>query len=163
MTNHIPTEPSQFILDKLKKYRVDTKAGRIYNPKGEEVGSVGPYGYVVITFWDERKKPKVTKRSHIVYWAYHGIWPTSQIDHDNRIRTDDRIDNLKTATEREQQQNTSRSDRLLPPGVYENGFKSKTNPYVVQYWHNGKLNYLGCFPNPETASQAYQKKMGELT
>lgn len=163
MTNHIPIEPSEEVYTKLRAMKIDTVNGIVYGVNGNPIGSIGHYGYVLINVWlrneGNKKIVRLLKRSHIIYWAHHGYWPKQMIDHDNRIRHDDRIDNLKESTEHEQQQNTSRSDRDLPPGVYPNGFKSKSNPYVAQYWNGERLEYLGCHPSPEKASIAYQERV----
>lgn len=50
--------------------------------------------------------------AHRVIWALHfGEWPADQIDHDNRIRNDNRIANLKAATNEENNKNKSMSDK----------------------------------------------------
>ena len=154
MTNHIPKEPDSFVYSELAKYEVNTVEGKVYR-NGVELGSIGHYGYVLIPIGN-----RLLKRSHIVYWAHHNKWPVKQLDHDNRIRTDDKINNLKEVTEREQQQNRQKKDGL-PVGVYLNGFGSKSKPYIAKIW-NKKSEYLGCFATVEEASRAYQKRAEEL-
>jgi hypothetical protein len=71
--------------------------------------------------------------------------------------TDNRLENLQITTNRI---NTTKAKvRDLPTGVY---FKEQNKNYVAKIYVNQKLVYLGCFPTPEEASQAYQNKLKKL-
>jgi hypothetical protein len=49
---------------------------------------------------------KVPYKAHRVLWAlYYGDWPKNEIDHINRIRTDNRIVNLRDVTSSQNNQN----------------------------------------------------------
>jgi len=68
--------------------------------------------------------------SHRLAWLYvHGYWPTAEIDHVDRNRTNNRIDNLREATRSENQQNKP---------VYRN---SKTGVKGVN-WHKQHRKYI---------------------
>lgn len=44
--------------------------------------------------------------AHRLAWLYtYGVWPADQLDHINRVKTDNRIANLRTATAAENNQN----------------------------------------------------------
>jgi hypothetical protein len=140
-----PVNPGSEVISRLAGYRVDTSRGKIYS-KGAEVGSLGSDGYYRLSVTREGRQIPV-RRCHIVFWSFHDRWPESEIDHWNRIKTDDSISNLRESTRSENQAN--RFDRELPPGVHLHGWKSK--PYEVQY----KRKYLGAYPTVEEASEVY--------
>jgi hypothetical protein len=74
------------------------------------------------------------------------------VDHINRIKTDNRMSNLRAATFRVNNINRKASSKNgMPRGVYYDKHLS-TNPYRAQCC--GK--YLGRFSTPEAASAAYQ-------
>ena len=86
--------------------------------------------------------------AHRVVWAYcHGVWPTHQIDHVNRDKTDNRLANLREATNTENQQNMGpRRDACASGvvGVYWHGKSGRWSPRVGV---NGRSIYLGLFDN----------------
>ncbi len=48
-------------------------------------------------------------KAHRLAWLYiHGSWPKDQIDHINRIRTDNRIANLREVSNKQNLQNTGK-------------------------------------------------------
>jgi hypothetical protein len=59
---------------------------------------------------------------HKVAWAiYHGYWPYHELDHINGVRTDNRIENLRASTRRDNMLNQHKKkgrDKDLPIGVY---------------------------------------------
>jgi hypothetical protein len=97
--------------------------------------------------------------AHRVIWLLHsGQWPADQIDHINRIRTDNRICNLREATNRENQNNRngSKSSSSGMTGVYWN---LKLKKWKTCITIDGKQKHLGYFSSPEEAaavrSEAY--------
>lgn len=73
---------------------------------GTVAGTIGRCGYVIISI------KKRTYKAHRLAWLYtHGHWPVGQIDHKNRVRTDNRLCNLRDCSGTENQHNTGlRSD-----------------------------------------------------
>lgn len=90
-------------------------------------------------------------RSRLAWFYVHGKWPSDQIDHKNRIRDDDRIKNLREATNQENMWNTIRSIKKdnLPKCIYYSG-----NKFQVQLRHKNKKKYLGTFSNLDDAIKA---------
>ena len=121
---------------------------------GDAAGSLGGGGYLRI---------RVCSRSypaHRLAWLYvYGIWPEGQIDHINRIRTDNRISNLRDVSHKQNGQNRSKDSRNTSghPGVYWCRQKSKWQARIM---HNQKLIHLGLFADIEDAIAA--RKAGEL-
>ena len=78
------------------------RVSRGKSPAGSIAGSCGSDGYIRIGI-DGR-----SYRAHRLAWLYvNGFWPTSQIDHVNCIRTDNRASNLREATHGENQTNAA--------------------------------------------------------
>jgi len=82
------------------KYIMSTKKPTL------EAGCINKDGYHVITFCG------VQFFGHILAWRIHyGVWPSSLLDHKNRKRNENQIDNLREATSRENQLNSCRFDK----------------------------------------------------
>jgi hypothetical protein len=97
--------------------------------------------------------------AHRLAWLYvYGEWPTAwpagQVDHINRIKTDNRIANLRIVTSSENKQNRElphANNRLGFLGVKRNGSK-----FMARIMLHGKVKHLGTFDTPELASAAYK-------
>lgn len=68
---------------------------------GQVAGHIDSYGYIVIGI-----NKQVYKAHRIVWFIKMKEWPSSQLDHINNIKTDNRIENLRLATPRQNKQNT---------------------------------------------------------
>ena len=94
-----------------------------------------------------------------MYLMHHGCLP-GQIDHVNRVKSDNRIENLRPATSSQNQVNThSRGSKSGFRGVVkaDGGDKWVARTYVA-----GKEVRIGSFETPELASQAYNEKLAEI-
>jgi hypothetical protein len=86
--------------------------------------------------------------THRLAWLYiHGKFPLNDLDHINRIRTDNRLCNLREATRAENLQNRSNVK-----GVY---WHKRAKKWLAQIKANKKHFYLGLHENFEDARQAY--------
>jgi hypothetical protein len=152
MPYHTPMPPKDdAIWALLKQYTFNFDTGQVFNPKGKEVGSPNNNGYWVLGFTKDNGKHKSFLRYHVIYWAYHGIWPNQEIDHKDRNKANDSISNLQPKTHRENCINSSQSDnRQLPVGVYPYG-----NRGLFQAKH--MQTCIGKFTTPEAANVAYQQ------
>lgn len=83
----------------------------------------------------------------------HGEWPKHVLDHINRDTLDNRIDNLREATQRQNSQNTKRT----PKGCFKQGSRYYARIRV----ESGTLS-LGGFDTEEEATEAYQKARQRL-
>jgi hypothetical protein len=104
-------------------------------------------GYVVIKI-DGRKY-----KAHRLAWLYtHGDWPSGDLDHINGCPLDNRLCNLRIATNAQNQANSRRDDgKATPKGV-------KALPggrFQARITFQGHLRTLGTFDSPESAERAY--------
>lgn len=128
----------------------------VSNNKKHKVGDIAgginqTSGYFCIKLFNKRY------HSHRLAWLYvYGEFPSLNIDHINRIRTDNRISNLRIATNSENQQNRIKctNNKAGYKGVYKTKNYDK---YVAQATLNGKHIYIGHFNSAKEASDAYNK------
>lgn len=121
---------------------------------GDIAGSPTKAGYIAIGIG--RKK----YLAHRIAWLLtSGNWPTDHIDHINGNRTDNRIANLRPATQAQNNLNRPKQTRS------KSG--SKGVWFVSNRWRagirmNGKVEYLGRFGNKADAVAAYNARASEL-
>ena len=115
------------------------KCGRAL--KGARAGTISRKGYRVI-----RLNTDIVYQEHrVIYYMYHKQDPLHHIvDHINRIKTDNRISNLRLAND-----NTNQHNRKA------RGWHKKGHRYQACIRVNGYLHYLGTFDTPQEARMAY--------
>lgn len=114
------------------------------------VGDLNSAGYLSV--WITPKRYQL----HRVIWMWvHGVWPTKPIDHLNHVRTDNRLSNLREASQLENTHNRTKSKRNWSGfiGVY---WYARKHKWHAQITANRKRYHLGYFNTPELASAAYQ-------
>ena len=120
------------------------KAAKWIKP-GDIVGSLIK-GYVCTKY-------KYTRYSvHRIIWLlHHKKFPNGSIDHINGIRSDNRIQNLRDCTHRENLSNTKKHREGKRVGYTKYG-----NRYCAQIKINGRKIYLGSFKTEKEAVDKYQ-------
>lgn len=89
--------------------------------------------------------------AHRVAWLLMaGYWPEHEIDHKNRIRTDNRWKNLRAATRTDNLANSRRPSASGLRGAYLRGRR-----FHSQIVRGGKQIFLGSFATAEEANAAY--------
>jgi hypothetical protein len=140
-------------------YHYDPETGYLYSRKtGWKVGGLTKQGYRRIGLREHGKTHGYAV--HRIAWLLvHGVWPTDLIDHINGIRHDNRLCNLREATNKQNLQSRPRHKRnkLGVKGVIR--FKNK---YRAQCWHDGKFVLRQAFDTIEEAAAAYQAKAAEV-
>ena len=92
-------------------------------------------------------------RAHRLAWYYvHGEWPAT-IDHINRVKTDNRLSNLRPANRLQQSWNAKKSSR----GSYPKGVWKKRDKFCAEIQVHGVKHRLGVFSTPEAAHAAYSE------
>lgn len=115
---------------------------------GDAAGSQSGRGYLNITVGSR------LYRAHRLAWLYvYGNWPEDQLDHINRDRADNRIENLREVTNKQNHQNSGkrRDNTSGHPGVCWHKQRSK---WVARIMHNQKQIHLGLFTDIEEAIAA---------
>ncbi|MBH1851893.1 HNH endonuclease [Stenotrophomonas maltophilia] len=104
-------------------------------------------GYVVIKI-DGRKY-----RGHRLAWLYvHGKWPSGDLDHINGCPLDNRIENLRIATNPQNQANRRRDrGKDTPKGVR----RLPSGRFQARISVSKELHHLGTFDTAEEAQAAY--------
>jgi hypothetical protein len=104
-------------------------------------------------------------QAHRIAWVlHHGVWPLEQIDHINGDKTDNRIDNLREATNAQNGKNLPKS-RRNKSGVVGVSFDIANRKWRASIKVNHKQINLGRFTRFEDAvvarKEAEQKYFGE--
>jgi len=106
-----------------------------------------------------RIRNKKYRRSHVVFAMHNGRWPKEQIDHINRVRNDDRIENLREATHAENSRN--KVHRKSPAGLKGVTIINRGR-YLSSITLNKKTIRLGMFDTAQEAHEAYVRAAKEL-
>jgi len=115
---------------------------------GDVTGCRMKQGYIAIRLDD------VLYTAHRLAWLYvTGEWPKEQLDHINGDRSDNRIANLREATNAQNAQNRKRRDNKT--GF--TGVNKENNRWKAEIKVNYKKIRLGLFDTPEEAHAAYLK------
>ena len=94
--------------------------------------------------------------AHRLAWFFiRGAWPESDIDHVNGIRTDNRIENLRMITRSENLQNQRGPKSNNTSGFLGVSWDKHGRKWVAQITILGKQTYIGSFPTPSLAHEAY--------
>tara|TARA_R110000868_G_scaffold77073_9_gene221114 strand:- start:1125 stop:1634 length:510 start_codon:yes stop_codon:yes gene_type:complete len=118
--------------------------------KGNKAGVMMCNGYIKIGI--DNKEYLV----HRLIWLYvHGEFPTTNIDHIDRCRSNNAISNLRLATPKQNSENMFRkgSNKSGHCGVFHNK-RLKSKPWSASLMHNRKTIHIGYFATAEEASIA---------
>lgn len=145
-------------LKTLFSYNPDTGAIRwIAKGKGmikkKAAGTLLHSGYLGICIGPKRWQ------AHRIAWAlHHGEWPKDQIDHINGVKTDNRICNLREATNSQNGKNLGLSKANIS-GVKGVSFETYTQRWKATIRVDGKSISIGRFDSIEDACSA--RKLAE--
>lgn len=121
------------------------------NFAGKTVGALFKNGYVGVTITIEGHEFKTY--AHILAWAhYHGVWPEADIDHRDGDRTNNAIENLRSATE---SQNLSNCRMRSNNTSGFKGVSAADGRWVANVQFEHQNHYLGMFACPIEAARAY--------
>lgn len=155
---YTPKYPGDSFIAVIDRFNIDIQTGIVLGVNGEPVGSISKEGYVRIGVWSNYKT-KLINRSHIVWYKATGEWPTMMVDHENRVKTDDRIDNLRELTPLESASNTMHVvGKELPVGIQQ-----RWSRYYVKASANGITKYVGSYDHLQDAVQARLDAIERMT
>lgn len=130
-------DPLTGVFSRLKK------CGGVF--KNHYAGHINVLGYVVVQV-DGRKY-----YAHRLIWLYtHGVWPQEVIDHKNGCTSDNRLDNLREASAKENCHNTKAYANNTSGRMGVTWVKRK-NKWQAQIAISGVNTYLGVFDSIDAA------------
>lgn len=141
----------------------ETKSNRAV--KGSLAGCTDVDGYRIITI------EKVALRAHRIAWLmFYGYWPSDDIDHINRIKSDNRISNLRVVTNQQNQINKDKGGFYggrPTSSKYKGVSKYKGGKWRAHIKSDGKFRCLGHYKTEEEAFEVYKMEsincFGELS
>lgn len=148
---------NQKLLKELFNYREDgylirkTTIGR--NKIGTVAGGPNNRGY-----WSIKINGRSYQLHRLIYLMHHGVLPKS-LDHRDKVRTNNRIGNLRSATDQENSRNRSSAKGSSSKYL---GVSRDRKKWRARICINGKDIKLGRFINEEDAGRAYDKAAKEL-
>lgn len=132
-----------------ERYFSSKKYQKIWNSRhaGKLAGSIGSDGYRTICIH------KVPYKAHRLVWLIEfGSWP-DEIDHINHNRLDNRVENLRDVSHKENGKNHSlRSNNAS--GVTGVSWSNTTSKWVASITINSKMIHLGRFKDFNDAEMA---------
>lgn len=106
---------------------------------GQVAGYKNKEGYIVICIDNK------IHLAHRLAWLYiHGEWPQNQIDHINGVRHNNKINNLRLATNQENQKNR-KLQKNNKSGITGVIWYKQTNRWMARLQHNSKNVHLGFY------------------
>lgn len=139
----------------LLYYEPDTgyvrrKIARGSRPAGEICGAVDGKGYSQISI-DNRMY-----RTHRIAWLLHyGDLPGLMIDHINGDKMDNRIGNLRLASNTQNLENMRKPHADSRSGFLGVSFHPQSGKWRAQIFSKGRRHHVGLYPTPEIAHHAY--------
>lgn len=118
---------------------------------GSVAGSPKGKGYIGIRI------DRVSYYAHrLAVFYVTGTMPECDVDHKNLVRTDNRFDNLRSATSSQNKMNRrAQSNNIL--GVKGVSFDARVGRFQARIKANGKQRTIGVYNTIEEASAAYER------
>lgn len=123
---------------------------------GSPAGSTDKLGYRWIKF-----RGRLYGVHQLVFFLEKGRWPKGFVDHANGKPGDNRIENLRECTNRQNKQNIGimRTNTTGFPGV---SFHRTCGRYIARIRNHSRLIHLGYFDTAEAAYQKYREAKRQL-
>ena len=132
--------------------------GRRY-VKGTKAGALDKDGYTLVGW-----KGRHYRGGRLAWWFIYGVWPECEIDHINRVRNDDRLENLRPVSRSLNRLNRrcNKKKNPYPSGVSFKGDAPRAKPWCAQIRFDGKVRVLGLYASMQEASKAYETARAAL-
>jgi hypothetical protein len=136
-------------MDKLERFEYckdvlgwTCEEGKVFGKFGKEIGTINYHGYYESAIMVNKKIYHIVLHQYIFYYFNNKI--VDCIDHIDRNRLNNNINNLREVTTHENHFNRNAK------GYYKQG-----NKFEARIMLNGKTIHLGLFETKELANQAY--------
>jgi len=123
---------------------------------GRVVGSLRSDGYLSATV-----KYRSLLVHRIVFACYHGRWPNGRLDHKNEIKSDNKIENLREATNSQNVCNCGKR-KTNTSGVKGVHFYKPTGKWMAQLQIDGRKIFVGYFTEISDAKSTLEQKRAEM-
>jgi len=125
---------------------------------GDEAGCLNWKGYVLIGLHGN------IYRAHRLAWFWvYGVWPVSQIDHRNTLKSDNRWSNLREASNKFNHENQIKAPSSNKScGLLGVTWDKRSLCWKAQIKSHGMNHYLGQFKTAKQAHRAYVKAKRRL-
>lgn len=130
----------------------DYKDGVLFRKSGKFAGWKRKDGYFELSIGSKTTKLITSLRHRVIWEMHHGEIPKGfEVDHENQIKGDDRIENLRLVTHGDNMKNQPRRKKIssLPTGVSLCRGKFQAHITVM-----GVKKHLGTFIDVESAINA---------
>jgi hypothetical protein len=146
LREHLRYDPDTGVFVWIKTVRHGGKA-----KVGDVAGAVTANGRIKIAI------SKHQCYAHRLVWLYlYGRWPEKNIDHIDGNPSNNRLNNLREASQSQNMQNLSRKPKKSnTSGFIGVSWSKRKNSWVAAIRINGKQTNLGKFPTAELAHAAY--------
>lgn len=140
-------------MEKIEQLKLALKKGFTYNyltgivttPSGVETKRITKNGYIHLSVYLNKKRYSFL--GHQFAWFFINNELPKCIDHKNRVKTDNRIENLRLVTKSQNAMNMRNNKGYT--------YCSRSNKYIAIIMVNYKKKHLGSFKTPEEARKSY--------
>lgn len=149
------------LIDGFQNYSISSY-GRVRNDKTERILRAGitDHGYFIVNLYKDKKRKSMKVHKLVTNAFIDNPEGKRCVDHINNDRLDNRITNLRYATDNENQHNRvlNKNNSSGIKGVY---FNKQTKKWQAQISIDGIRIHMGCFDNIEEATQARIERANE--
>jgi hypothetical protein len=136
--------------------RYDMKTGKLFwkfaasnrVKVGDEAGTIAKVGYKYVSVDGHR-----ILAHRLIFFMQNGVWPDGQIDHQDNNRLNNRIENLRVCSPRENAENKRHPQSNNAVGVL--GVSPSRGKFKAQIQVDGKNQFLGRYETLDKAQAAY--------